>query len=116
MFFQIGQQLFAAGLGRIDAQAQRRDRIEILAEPFRIVRAIGFDPAADEPFLLMIGQGQVGYDVSPLSGMTNWLRRRILLRSMALTNLAMPRLPNFVAILTASLQAADLGTLVMPKI
>ena len=68
MFFQIGQQLFAAGLGRIDAQAQRRDRIEILADTFRIVRAIGFDPAADEPFLLMIGQGQVGYDVFALIG------------------------------------------------
>ena len=68
MFFQISQQIFAAGLGRIDAQAQRRDNIEILAEPFRIVWAIGFEPAADKPFLLMIGQGQVGYDILVLVG------------------------------------------------
>lgn len=68
LLFQLSQQVFATGDGRIDAQAQCRDGIEILAEPFCIVWAIFFQPAADKPALLMIRQGQIGCQVFVLIG------------------------------------------------
>ena len=116
LFDEFFKQFIAAGNRRIDPEAQRRNGIEILTEFFRFFRPIILQPTADEPVLLMISQGRYVSKSFSLSGMTKAWRLRILFRSMALTNLAMPLLPNLVAILTDSLQAADSGTLSMPKI